>query len=95
MYGAHQVIYSFILPISILNIPQNLYNRSSISQNKVYQVTLMEDPTTKEVVRLEIRYGEITGISRDAGSNLLEQNLNPMLAEVDRGKMEQRLFGTI
>ena len=59
----------------------------------------MEVATTKEVVkgllRLDIRYGETTGISRDAGSNLLEHNLNPMLAEVDRGEMEQRLFGTI
>ena len=36
----------------------------------------MEDATTKEVIkallRLEIRYGEIKGISRDAGSNLVQ-----------------------
>ena len=43
----------------------------------------MEDTTTKEVIkgllRLEVRYREINGISRDAGSNLLESNINPEL----------------
>ena len=45
--------------------------------------TLMEDASTKKVVkgllRLEIKYGEIMGISRDAGTNLFVQNLNPEL----------------
>ena len=45
------------------------------------QIILMETMETKAVImsllRLETRYGEIQGISRDSRSNLSEENLNP------------------
>ena len=59
----------------------------------------MEDATTKEVIkgllRLEIRYGEIHGISRDAGTNLLEGNVNPELAHQELEEAQRRLFGKV
>ena len=55
---------------------------------------LMENATTKEVgkglKKLELRLGEISGISRNSGSNLLEQNLNPILATLNGGQRKQR-----
>ena len=59
----------------------------------------MEAATKKEVVkallRLEVRYGEIREISRDAGSNLLQGNLNPMLKSEEAEQAEKRLFGVV
>ena len=59
----------------------------------------MEGATTKDVVkallRLEVRYGEIKGISRDAGSNLLQGNLNPLLMPDKAEPAERRLFGMV
>ena len=59
----------------------------------------MEDATTKEVVkallRLEVRYGKIKGISRDAGSNLLQGNLNPLLKFEGAEPAERTLFGMV
>ena len=53
----------------------------------------MESMETKAVImallRLETRYGDIEGISRDSGSNMLEENLNP---KTDDG---QRLFSLV
>ena len=59
----------------------------------------MEAATTKEVVkallRLEVRYGEIKGISRDAGSNLLQEYINPKLMQHGKDEAEERLFGKL
>ena len=59
----------------------------------------MEAATTKEVVkallRLEVRYGEIKGISRDVGSNLLQENINPKLMQHGKDEVEERLFGKL
>ena len=59
----------------------------------------MEGATTQDVVkallRLEVRYGEIKGISRDAGSNLLQGNINPPLVIRKDESAQRRLFGLI
>ena len=53
----------------------------------------MESMDTKQVIlcllRLENRYGKIIGISRDSGSNMLEDNLNPKTED------DTRLFENI
>jgi hypothetical protein len=57
------------------------------------QVILMESMETKAILmallRLETRYGEIQGISRDSGTNMLEENLNPKTEDA------QRLFNLV
>ena len=49
----------------------------------------------KAPLRLEVRYGNIKGISRDAGSNLLQGNINPELAQSEKIESEERLFGKL
>lgn len=59
------------------------------------QIMLMESMETRDVIlallRLEARYGQISLISRDNGSNMISSNLNQKAAT----KEEARLFGAI
>ena len=59
------------------------------------EVLLMEGMETKDIIlcllKLELRHGPITMISRDSGTNLLTNNINPKLASGD----EMRLLGNI
>ena len=64
------------------------------------QVYLMEGSETSDVIlaflRLENRYGTtIRMVTMDAGTNLLEQNLNPVVKEElweEKGKEKKRLI---
>ena len=51
------------------------------------EVLLMEGMETKDIIlyllKLELRHGLITMISRDSGTNLLTNNFNPKLASGD------------
>ena len=78
--GSRKTVKTFPLLIKCIN-------------SAAVQVILMETMETKAVImsllRLETRYGEIQGISRDSGSNLLEENLNPKTED------GQRLFNIV
>ena len=61
--------------------------------SSVIEVMLMETMDTKQVIlcllRLENRYGKIIAISRDSGTNMLAENMNPKTED------ETRLFESI
>ena len=56
-------------------------------------IILMESMETKQIIysllKLEAKYGELKGISRDAGTNMLTENLNPKTED------DQRLFNLV